>query len=124
MAGEWEINANALELEDLVDFSLGTIGTSEVADVGLWLSELESDRCTGPTRFDGLLVDQSRESNEGNLLGYGVEESMVDNGGRLGLPTLGVGGNTGLFGVAKGISMAQQRILDVGGSAAVFMWVE
>lgn len=33
---------------------------------------------------------------------------MVDKGGRLGLPTLGVGGNTGLFGVAKGISMTQQ----------------
>lgn len=63
------MNANALELEDLVDFSLETKGTSEVADVGLWVSELESDRCTGPTRFDGLLVDQSRESNDGNLLG-------------------------------------------------------
>ncbi len=51
---------NALELEDLVDFSVGTIGTSEVADVGQ-VSELESDRCTGPTRLMGF-CDQSRES--------------------------------------------------------------
>lgn len=63
------MNANALELEDLVDFSLTANGTSDVVEVGLWLSELESDRCTGPTRLEGLLVDQSSESNDGNLPG-------------------------------------------------------
>lgn len=63
------MNANALEVEDLVDFSLGTIGASDDDDMGLCISELESDRCTDPTRLDGLLVDQSRESNDGNLLG-------------------------------------------------------
>ncbi len=78
-----------------MDFQWEPWGTSESCRCG---AVYKSSRATGagPTRFDELLVDQSK-SNRGNLLGYGVEESMVDNGGEDLVCPHDVGDNTGLF---------------------------